>query len=68
LCVWGTNLWETFGEDSPLATGIPATPATQMQPEHHLRVLCTGRSFRERQYRLWREREIDWQPGQTAEF
>ena len=24
LCVWGTNLWETFGEDSPLATGIPA--------------------------------------------
>jgi hypothetical protein len=21
----------------------------------------TGRSFRERQYRLWREREMDWQ-------
>jgi hypothetical protein len=39
LCVWGTNLWETFGEDSPLATGIPATPATQMQPEDHLRAL-----------------------------
>ena len=39
LCVWGTNLWETFSEDSPLATGIPATPATQMQPEHHLRAL-----------------------------
>jgi hypothetical protein len=28
----------------------------------------TGRSLRERQYRLWREREMDWQPGQTAEF
>jgi hypothetical protein len=39
LCVWGTNLGETFGEDSPLATGIPATPATQMQPEDHLRAL-----------------------------
>src|SRR3984957_2880927 len=39
LCVWGTNLGETFGEDSPLATSIPATPATQMQPEHHLRAL-----------------------------
>jgi hypothetical protein len=38
LCVWGTNLGETFGEDSPLATGIPATP-TQMQPENHLRAL-----------------------------
>jgi len=39
LCVWGTNLGETFGEDSPLATGVPATPATQMQPEDHLRAL-----------------------------
>jgi hypothetical protein len=39
LCAWGTNLGETFGEDSPLATGVPATPATQMQPEDHLRAL-----------------------------
>ena len=39
LCIWGANLGETFGEDSPLATGIPAAPATQMQPEHHLRAL-----------------------------
>jgi hypothetical protein len=37
LCV--TNLWEMFGEDSLLATGIPVTPATQMQPEDHLRAL-----------------------------
>jgi hypothetical protein len=39
LCIWGANLGETFGEDSPLATGVPATPATQMQPEDHLRAL-----------------------------
>jgi hypothetical protein len=39
LRVWGATLGETFGEDSPLATGIPATPATQMQPEDHLRAL-----------------------------
>jgi hypothetical protein len=39
LCIWGANLGETFGEDSPLATVIPATPATQTQPEDHLRAL-----------------------------
>jgi hypothetical protein len=26
---------ETLGEDSPLATWIPATPATEVQPEDH---------------------------------
>src|SRR5271154_5051461 len=31
LCIWAANLGETFGEDSPLATGVPATPATQTQ-------------------------------------
>jgi hypothetical protein len=38
-CVWGANLRETFGEDSPLATSVPATPATQVHPEDHLRAL-----------------------------
>jgi hypothetical protein len=28
LRIWDANLGETFGEDSPLATGVPATPAT----------------------------------------
>ena len=32
-CVRGANLEETLGEDSPLATGMPATPATEVQPE-----------------------------------
>jgi hypothetical protein len=67
LCIWGANLGETFGEDSPLATGFPATPATQMQPEDHLRAL-DRKVFERSQYRLWREREMDWHPGQTAEF
>jgi hypothetical protein len=35
----GANLGETFSEDSPLATSIVATPATQVQPEDHLRAL-----------------------------
>jgi len=39
LCIWGANFGETFGEDSPLASVVPATPATQMQSEHHLRAL-----------------------------
>ena len=39
LCIWAANLGETFGKDSPLATGVPATPATQTQPEDHLRAL-----------------------------
>ena len=38
-CVLGASLEETLGEDSPLATGVPATPATEMQPEDHLRAL-----------------------------
>jgi hypothetical protein len=33
----------TFGENSPLATGIPATPATQMRPELHLRPMPAAR-------------------------
>src|SRR6202047_5529941 len=32
LCVWSANLGERFGEDSPLAHSIPATPATMIQP------------------------------------
>jgi hypothetical protein len=39
LCVWGANLGERFGEDSPLAHSVPATPATQVQPEDRLRAL-----------------------------
>ena len=39
LCVWGANLGERSGEDSPLANSVPATPATQVQPEDHLRAL-----------------------------
>ena len=38
-CVWGARLEETLDEDSPLATCMPATPATQVQPEDHLRAL-----------------------------
>ena len=33
----------TFGQNSPLATGIPATPATQMRPELHLRPMPAAR-------------------------
>jgi hypothetical protein len=29
-CVRGANLEGTFGKDSPLATGIPAMPATDV--------------------------------------
>jgi len=32
-CVRGASLEETLDEDSPLATSMPATPATQVQPE-----------------------------------
>src|SRR5271166_1694645 len=32
-CVRGASLEETVDEDSPLATSMPATPATQVQPE-----------------------------------
>jgi hypothetical protein len=32
-CVRGASLEETLGEDSPLATSMPATPATEVQPE-----------------------------------
>jgi len=30
-----------LGEDSPLATSMPATPATEMQPEDHRNALDT---------------------------
>jgi hypothetical protein len=43
----------------------------RQRPRCSQRITCvpwTGRSCRERQYRLWRERETQWQPGQTAEF
>jgi hypothetical protein len=39
LHIWGANLGETFGEDSTLATGVPATPATLTQPEDRRRAL-----------------------------
>jgi len=39
LCIRGANLGETLCEDSPLATSVPATPATEMQPQDHLRAL-----------------------------
>ena len=32
-------LKRTFGEDSPLATSMPATPATEVQPEDHWNAL-----------------------------
>jgi hypothetical protein len=38
-CVRGASLEETLGEDSPLATGMPATPATEVQPEDHRNAL-----------------------------
>ena len=34
-CVRGANLEGTFGKDSPLATGIAATPATDVHSEDH---------------------------------
>src|ERR1700730_8662224 len=35
----GASLVETLGEDSPLATSMPATPATEVQPEDHRNAL-----------------------------
>jgi hypothetical protein len=43
----------------------------RQRPRCSRRITCvpwTGRSRRERQYQLWREREMRWQPGQIAEF
>jgi hypothetical protein len=37
--VRGASLEETLGEDSPLATSMPATPATEVQREDHRNVL-----------------------------
>jgi hypothetical protein len=68
LCCRRSNLGETFGEDSPLGQ---AAFRQRQRPRCNRSITCvpwTGRSFRERQYRLWREREMDWQPGQAAEF
>src|SRR6202035_3835192 len=38
-CVRGASLEETLGEDSPLATIMPATPATEVQPGNHRNAL-----------------------------
>ncbi len=38
-CVRGASLEETLGEDSPLSTSMPATPATDVQPEDHRNAL-----------------------------
>ena len=38
-CVLGASLEEMLGEDSPLATSLPATPATEVQPEDHRNAL-----------------------------
>src|ERR1700722_1277780 len=38
-CVRGASLEETLGEDSPLATSMPATPATEVEPEDHRNAL-----------------------------
>ena len=35
-------LKETFGEDSPLATRMPATPATEVQHKDHRNTLDEG--------------------------
>jgi hypothetical protein len=40
-CVRGASLEETLGEDSSLATSMPATPATEVQPEDHRNALDT---------------------------
>ena len=38
-CARGASLEETLGEDSPLATSMPAIPATEVQPEDHRNAL-----------------------------
>ena len=38
-CVLCASLEETLGEDSPLATSMPATSATEVQPEDHRNAL-----------------------------
>src|SRR5271165_1193125 len=38
-CVRGASLEEPLGENSPLATSMPATPATGVQPEDHRNAL-----------------------------
>ena len=37
--VRGASLEETLDEDSPLATSMPAIPATEVQPEDHRNAL-----------------------------
>jgi hypothetical protein len=66
LCVWA----QTFGRRSVKIRRWQPAFRQRQRPRCNRSITClpcTGRSFRERQYRLWREREIDWQPGQTAE-
>ena len=36
---YGASLEETLGEDSSLATALPAMPATEVQPEDHRNAL-----------------------------
>jgi hypothetical protein len=38
-CVRGASLEETLGENSPLATSMPATPGTEVQSEDHRNAL-----------------------------
>src|SRR5271165_655003 len=38
-CVRGASLEQTLVEDSPLATSMPATPATEVQPQDHRNAL-----------------------------
>ena len=38
-CVRGASLEETLGENSPLATSMPATPGTEVEAEDHRNAL-----------------------------
>src|SRR5260370_28307259 len=38
-CVRGASVEETLGENSPLATSMPATPGTEVQAEDHRNAL-----------------------------
>ncbi len=66
-CVRGASLEETLGEDSPLATSMPAIPATEV----HLRtieMLWTGRSCRRGQCWLWRKRKRATGPASASKL
>jgi len=55
-CVLGASLGETLGEDSPFATSMPATPATDVQPEDHRNALAR-KVLQKTQCWLWRKRK-----------